>query len=413
MHRLTLAGLLPVLYAASVGAQSPSIVTEAEFLSVLDESHPAVVEAAEELAVAHAGVIAARAFENPALALAREDPTGGVEQTDVSISWQLPGAARSPEIAAREEASNAADARRSHRLVALHQAMREVYAEWALAAAREERLATQARRVEALAVREARRAERGEASGLEARRLALAATGLQVQADLSAAAADGGRARARSWYPGLSADAQPVLPPLPPPPELAGTHPLEIAAEADLAAATLELEAAGRFVRSPEISLGWQRQETDREAIDGPLLGLAWSVPVRNRNQAERAAAGARFSGAQARLERVRRELAATRAAAQATYARLSMALEGAQTALSDNERIIDGAEAAFRAGEASLTDLLDTQRSVTESALAVLDLHAAALAAHRELVRIAGSGTSPAEPLRSNPDPHPKERLQ
>ena len=52
-----------------------------------------------------------------------------------------------------------------------------------------------------------------------------------------------------------------------------------------------------------------------------------------------------------------------------------------------------DGAEAAFRQGEAGLTDLLETHRSVTEAELAVLDLHEAALAAHRELERLAASG--------------------
>jgi cobalt-zinc-cadmium efflux system outer membrane protein len=417
MSRFALAGLLPAFLAASVAAQDSPVVTEAEFLSVLDASYPAVVESAQALALARARVLEASTFENPVLGVVREDPSGPVEQTDWTVSWRLPDAARRPEIESRERTADAAEARFSQDLLSLRQAMREVYAEWAVATARRERLAAQAARVAALAGREALRAEQGEASGLEAHRLSLAAGGLEARAALAAAAADEARARARGWHPGLPADAEPLLPPLPPaPPEAGADHPSLRAAEEDLAAAELAQEAVGRFVRSPELSVGWQRQEAGAESIDGPILGLAWSVPVLDRNRAERAAAEARISGARARLERVRRDLEAGRAAARAAFDRLASALEDARAGLAGNERMLDGAEAAFRHGEASLTDLLETQRSVTESELAVLDLQAAALAAHRELERLAGSATLSDDPsgpgLHPDPDPTPREDL-
>jgi outer membrane protein TolC len=63
---------------------------------------------------------------------------------------------------------------------------------------------------------------------------------------------------------------------------------------------------------------------------------------------------------------------------------------------------MLDGAEAAFRLGETSLTDLLETHRSAAEAELAVLELHQAALAAHRDLERLAGP-----ESLEPTPEPH------
>lgn len=395
MHRLALAGLLPALIAVPGVGQSPPIVTETEFLAVLDPSHPAVSESAEALAVTRARVVAASTFDNPVVDVVREDPSGPVGQTDWTISWQLPHAGRRPEIAAREEAVDAAAAHLSQRLLTLRLAMREVYAEWALAAAREQRLAAQAGRVEALAEREAARAGRGETSGLEAHRLELAATALRARVTLAAAAGERARAEATGWFPALPPDARPVLPALPPAPPSDTRHPLVRAAEADLAATLLERRAAGRFVASPEIALGWQRQEAGSESIEGPVLGLAWSVPFFDRNRAERAAADARIAGARARLELVRREVGAARAAARAVFERLAAGLGDAATALIASERMLDGAEAAFRHGETSLSDLLETHRSVTEAELAVLDLHEAALAAHRELERLAGPSNS------------------
>lgn len=404
MHRLALAGLLPALVAASGGANTAPVVTEAEFLSALGGSHPAVVESAEEVGVARARRLEASTLENPALAVVREDPSGPVRQTDWTVSWQLPQAARRPEIEARERAVAAAEARLSQRLVTLRLAMREVYAGWALAAARRDRLAARADRVEALAQREADRAERGETSGLEAHRLALAAAALRSRVTLAAAASENARAEAAVWHPAMPPDARPALPALPPPPELVEPHPLVRAAEADLAAALLGKEAAGRFVRTPELTLGWQRQEAGPGTIDGPLVGLAWSLPLLDRHRAETAASEARISGARARLERVRREVSAARAAAGAAFERLAGALAAATAVLAGSERTLDGAEAAFRHGEATLTDLLDTHRSLTEAELAALDLHRGALAAHRELERLAGAGARTDDP--SNPTP-------
>lgn len=365
-------------------------LTEAQFLSALDETHPAVRESAAALERAKAGALAARTFDNPVVQAVREDPGGPIGQTDVLVSWQLPGAARRPEIQAREGEIGAARRRLAYDLLGYRLDMREAYAGWAVAAARRQRLETQAERVESLAAREAVRAERGEASGLEARRLRLAAATLRSRVALAAAASEQARAEAAAWRPGLPVSARPVLPDLPDAPSLDGADTRVRAAQADLGAAELAELAARPIVASPEVTLGWQEQDVGTASVDGPVLGFAWSVPLFDRRQAARQNAAAAREAARARLELAERESAASRTAARGNFARLAAALAEAREELRGIERMLDGAEAAFRQGETDLTDLLETHRSVIEAELAVLDLHEAALAAHRELERLA-----------------------
>ena len=411
MHRFRLISLLAWLIAAAGGAQEPRVLTEAQYLSALDEKHPAVRESAQALARAEARVTAARTFANPVLEGIREDPAGPIGQTDILVSWQIPGAERGPEIEARESEVQAVRTRLAHEFRTYRLAMREAYAGWAVANARRQRLAARAERVESLARREAARAERGEASGLEANRLRLAAATLRSRVVLAEVASEGARAEAAAWRPDLPVDTYPVLPDPPDAPSLDGVGTGVRAAEADLAAAELAREATRRTIASPEVTFGWRRQDLTPGAVDGPIFGFAWSLPFFDRRQASRKTAIAGLEAARARLELVERESTTSRAAAGKNSARLSAALAEARQELGATERMLDGAEAAFRQGETSLTDLLETHRSVTEAELAVLDLHEAALAAHRELERVAGSagitaGLVPAAPARREPQP-------
>lgn len=392
MHRFTLIGLFGGFFAVAGAAEDRPVVTEAEFLSVLDGTHPAVRQSAEAVALAEARLLGARTLDNPVIQAVREDPAGPIGQTDVLVSWQIPGAERGPEIRAREGEIGAARRRLAYDLLGYRLAMREAYAGWAIAAARRQRLSTQAERVESLAQREAVRAERGEASGLEVHRLRLAAATLRSRVALADGASERARAEAAAWHPGLPADARPVLPELPAAPSLKGTDTRVRAAEADLAAAESAELAARPIVASPAVTLGWQEQDIGLGSVDGPIFGVAWSVPLFDRRQAARKDAGAALAAAGARLELAERESAAARTAASTNFARLAAALAEAREELGATERMLDGAEAAFRQGEAGLTDLLETHRSVTEAELAVLDLHEAALGAHRELERLAAS---------------------
>jgi len=387
MFRTFVAGTLAALVGAGAGAQT--ILSESDYLSLVDGSHPAAVAAAEELAIARSNLVAASTFDNPSIGLVREDPSGDAAQTDAMISWQLPDFGRRLEIEARKKEVAAAQARLGLERAALRVSMREAYADWALASARADRLLSQRTRLEELARREARRAESGEVSGLEARRLLLAASALGAQHALASATEEEMRARARRWSSRVPADAKPLLPATSAIAETAEQHPLVLAAEADLAAALAAEGAAKRFLRSPELMAGWQRQEGGADSVDGPLYGINWSMPLFGRNQAGRSAAAARVEAARARLDQARREVEARRQGALAAYRRLAEQIEAISPTMEGNDRMLEGAEAAFLLGEASLTDLLETHRSVTEAELALLELRESALAASRELQRL------------------------
>jgi len=404
MHRLFLLGLLVGLPAASGGRDGP-VVTEAEFLSVLDKTHPAVRESAAAVEVAEARVVAARTFSNPVLEASREEPRGAARQTDVLVSWKIPDARRRPRIEAREGDVQAARRLLAHQLLAHRLAMKQVWAAWAAAHSREERLATHAARLGTLAEREADRAAAGEASGLEALRLELAAATLRSRVAVAGAASERARAEAASWHPGLPEAARPVLPRVPPPPPEDGVDTRVQAARSAVAAAELARAATRPIFASPSVRFGWQHQEASPGTADGPVVGLAWSVPLFDRQQAARRSADASVETARSRLELAERDLAAARVAARNNFARLSTALRNAEGSLEDGSAMLDGAEAAFRAGESSLTDLLETYRSVSEAELAVLDLHEAALAAHRDLERV----SAPLEDVRELQESRPE----
>ena len=69
-----------------------------------------------------------------------------------------------------------------------------------------------------------------------------------------------------------------------------------------------------------------------------------------------------------------------------AAYRALAAAAREASGASGESERVIAGATAAFRAGETSLTDLLDSLRAATGARLGEIDLRSQAMESHREL---------------------------
>ena len=400
MHRFALAGLVPVLFTAIAGAQPPPFfVTEAEFLAALDETHPAVMARQRSLADAEAGVVDASTLVNPNLGVVREDPSGPVAQLDVLLTWELPPPSRGPEIETAKREVEVATAQLSDEILRLRTQMRSVYADWAVATARSERLSAQTRRVSDLADRERTRAEKGEVSGLEARQLALATSALRARLALAEADAAAARAAALVWRPDIEAEATPVLPILPEASDPMGNHPRVDAALAETAAASLAGKAAGRYVQLPELVAGWQRQEVGPESLEGPVLGLTWAMPVFARNQAERSRAQARALAAEAELEMVRREVEAERVGALEAYRRLAGAAAETLENLEANDRMLAGAVAAFGHGEADVTDLLATLRLVFDSDMTALDLHEAALAAHRELELATGRALTSPQP--------------
>lgn len=398
----------------SPGAPPSPVFTEADLLAGLGPEHPEIVILAEELARAQSAAVAARTLANPELGVAHEDPEGAVVQLDVIVSWTppRPGHRRLAGAAADAEVLAAAR-RRDLDLLDLRLFLREIYARWSLAWERAGRLSTAVERLESLELRTRRRAEEGEASGLEARRIALSAA--SARAELARAQAELAVARGalRALRPDLPDGVRPELPPLPAVPELDGTsHPRIAALERELEAVRLSRRLAGRVLEMPEVVAGWQRQEDAGGSVEGPIVGLAWPLPVFDRNRAERMTAEARLETVAAELELARRRVAARRTGAVASYSRLREAAGEARASAAEGDIAVDSVTSAFRLGEADLTDLLETLRSARAVELSALDLHEAALAAHRELERISGrpqggpAGPGPAH--FANPEPNP-----
>ena len=410
MRRLAAAVLAALLLPQASTGQPTSNLTEAEFLAPLDGRHPAALALAGDLAEAQAGAIGARTLENPELGAVREDPAGTGEQLDLTLSWRPPHPSRRRlGITAAEAGVEAAARRLDQDLLGLELHLREVYGRWALAVARGVQLAGQAERIDALAARERHRAEAGESSGLNARRLALSAVETRAALARAGAEADAALAAARAWRPDLPDGVRPALPELPDPSAAPDTvHPQIAALEAELAAARSERELVARVVSMPEVIAGWQRQEGGPEVAEGPILGLAWPVPLFDRNRSENLAAEARVQALSARLEIARSELTSEREGRRAAYGRLREAALEATAAAGAGGPAVEAATAAFRLGEMDLTDLLETLRSATAAELAALELREAALAAGRELARVSPGSLLQPPLFESRRDPPP-----
>jgi cobalt-zinc-cadmium efflux system outer membrane protein len=411
MRSICAAATAALLLAGSAGAQDAQTLTEADFLAPLDAVHPAAAVLREDLGLAEAAVLGAHAVPNPELGATHEAP-GDAEQLDLTLSWRPPHPGRRRlAVAAADSAVGAARARLAADHSALRQTMREAYARWAIATAASVRLVGHVEQVDRLAQRERQRADAGEASGLDARRLALAASG--AHAELARAEAERLRARAgaRQWRPDLPPNATPTLPPLPEPTaDPAREHPRIVALRADLEAARLTERLAARVVELPEVVGGWQRQESPGVEAEGPMFGLAWPLPLLDRRRGERAAARVRVEGLEARLALAEREIAAARTGALAAYRELRTAALAASEAATSAPGVVGSATAAFHAGEVGLTDLLETLHSATDAELGALALRAEALAALRELesaTAIAESDSRTGEPP---PDPSPDD---
>jgi len=402
MRVFPVAACATMLFARVLVADPGTPITESEFLEPLESAHPALVALGQSLAEAEAAARRSRTLANPELAASRETP-GELEQLDVSVSWQLPHPGRRRlAIAAAEATVNAARSRLAAERMVLRQTVRETFARWATSTATVEALERWSSELERLATRERERAESGEVSGLDARRLALAAREARGRVALAEAERLEALAAARSWRSDLPPDAVPELPALAEAGATAEDHPLLVALRAELQAAEAERDLTSRVLDMPALSAGWQRQEAGGEVADGATAGLVWAVPLFDRRQPERESARARVEATSARLELAEREIRSRREGALTAYGALRSAATDASSAAGESGAVIGAATAAFQAGETNVTDLLDALRSATEAEVAAIELYAEALAAQRRLEQVSVAlpeSTSPTTP--------------
>jgi cobalt-zinc-cadmium efflux system outer membrane protein len=382
------------LISLSVCAAEQPVCTEEAFLEGIRELHPEAELLEERSDLAEAGRVSASTYSNPRLGFNLEDPDGTAGVTEWRLGWTPPiDGRRGLRVDAADEEAVAAAADLASRQLGLRLVLREAYAGWFKAYARLELIGRQAKLLRELAVTAAARAAAGEISGIDSRRIALES--MQADADWARSKAEFEKSRAviRYWRPDLEPEARPVRPDLPLSEVSTGVQ-----ARQDLEAFRAEVRQAefierlsGRYIKSPELAVGWQRIDNGSAVFDGPLLSLDWVVPIFDRQQGARQAAAASLRAAEAALRAAERRAEAELGGAWAAYTELRLETGRASRAAAEGTGLVSATRAAYLAGEIGLTDLLDTIRAFKTSELAGLGLHLDALAAHRNLEAAAG----------------------
>jgi outer membrane protein TolC len=387
--------------AAGPGISAQTVVTENDFLVVLDEGRAATRALRDDLAAAEAEELRADAFENPTFSYRHEKPEESSRLTNWELEWTPPlDGRRSLRLGAAAAGREAAIFRFEGERLRLRGELRRVFAEWALAFEKRETLRRNLESIERFASRSRQRATRGEESGLDAGRLELAAS--EARNSLALADADFlvSEARVRAWRPDLAVDSVPSRPELKSLPDATSTEGnLDLRARRrELEQAELEQRLAGRIFRFPALTAGWQQIEEGGRSWSGPIFGFAWTIPLFDRDAAARRESLLRLQAAEARLELSTATVRAELVGATVSYRTLADAARAARETAAGTEKLIRSATAAFEAGEAGVTDLLDTLRAAFEARLRELEVLGAALDAHRRLESLSSPSTLPEE---------------
>ena len=385
MRRVSWASALLLVFTASMPAHA-QLLTEDRFLEDAMANHPDI--AAAESAVAAAGGVRRQAaiIDNPELSWEREDPDSAPRQDTWLLDWRLPFDGRRHRMAAADAGIAAVDSDLEATRLGVRLELRSLFAIWHIAEEREAVFEANLDRTRRLAGWLRARAEEGEAAGVEARRLDLEVESMERAAVSARADARAARAAAAVWSPRATMDVRPARPPLAPPPAVA-----EVGGRPDVMALTHRVtEAEARYAlrkrvaEPPTLSLGWMDLSDGGRSFAGPVFGVAWPLPVFDRNQGRREVASAEVTRAQFDLVAAIRRAQQEANGALASYSEFhELALRGP---LAVEEGVVEGVFAAFEAGEATLTDVLDTWRATVDVQMARLETMARALSAEREL---------------------------
>jgi cobalt-zinc-cadmium efflux system outer membrane protein len=379
-----LALLLAAISCMPVHAQ---ILTEQQFLDDALPSHPGIAVAEANIAAASGVRRQVGIVNNPVITWERENPDLAPRQDTWRLGWRLPFDGRRHRMAAADAEVAASRTELDATRLATRLELRSLFASWYLAVEREALLLAHLEKTSRLAGWLQARADEGEAAGVEARRLELEVEVVEREVSASRAEALAWRAAAGIWSSMVTDDIRPTRPPLPTPPAAAG-----IGDRSDIltlvhrvAAAESRLSLERRVLEPPVISAGWIEIRDGRQSFDGPVFGVIWPLPLFDRNQGKRQVAAAEADGARSEVE-VSRRLALQQAeAALASYSELFEAVvRGGSSAVTAG--VVEAVFAAFAAGEASLTDVLDALRATVDVQMARVDSMARALAAERDL---------------------------
>lgn len=401
MHRLIAAALAVAFCASAAQAQTPPPVesgptlTLARALELAGASSPALDAAAAELRAAEAGRQIAALRPNPSLSvdaenLAGSGPYRGFASLEATTSLTVPvelGGKRSARIGLADARSDraaieAAVARADLRLAVTRAYAEAVAAQQRLVVARDQaRIAAEAHRAATV------RVQAGRASPIEVERANV--TRINAEAALARAsrlAEVSARLLSRltgqpvvsdldwNWFADVRAGFGPFAP-------IDGADTLAVAAaDADLTIADAAVKLA-RSQRVPDLSVGagarYMRESGDTAAV----FSLSVPLPLFNNGGAALAQASAERQSSEARQRMTALEVEQAVALAQAEAANAATSARAAKgPALAAAEEAARIARIGYREGKFGQLDLLDAERTLSETRDAVI---AALLAYH------------------------------
>jgi cobalt-zinc-cadmium efflux system outer membrane protein len=387
--------------SAQPGPPAPPEITADEAVALYRARSPRLAANRAALGVTEADLVDATVYPNPTLSLSTtnivqgQDTFGHSQETLGLDAPILIGRQR----AHRERAAGARIATKRAELdVDQGKAELEIRRRFVVLLDVQEKVTTLAAALQdAAAVRAivAGRQQAGAKSPYELERTDLALASLvsrRSEAVTDRAAASDALAQAigiAGWQPHALGDFE--LPAVATPP-LVAAHPALAAGAAAMAAARAEQALAhAEAVPTPSLQLqGFGTTDPQGIAL---TIGVAIPLPLFDRNQGAVARARAQERAAELEHQATTAELSAdlTRATAIA-QARRAAATQFAADAIERLPRVRAMAEASYRAGQASIVELLDALDAITEARLRQLDLIAAALSAELD-VRAAALG--------------------
>jgi outer membrane protein, heavy metal efflux system len=350
-------------------------------------------------------------YDNPRLRLEHQRVLAGPEdnETIVGLGIPIPLSGRRGLLrdAARERRRQA-NAEMSSALLESALELRANFARAVLDAERVSISRAHQRALEQLRDQTARVARAGEAAAYDERRQRTEAK-LHAQRLASLEArTEASLARLETWLP---AGVRPARSPIWDLAGVSGGHALVAAARGQTPAshAVIALEAGARANRleaqsarrraipEPEFFGGYRSTSASGlETGHGFAMALELPLPLFDHGQWESAQAEAAASTSRASASVRRREDRALLNGAVRRIGRLERALADADAATQDASQIELQAIALYRAGEASLSELLDALRSGEAVRLARIDLAEELVAARIELMRAAGKQLDP-----------------
>lgn len=375
---LSLAGSLALLGApAAVAAQSPRSLSRAEAVQAGLAGAPRFRLAQSDTALASARLLDSRLFPDPTLALSYSKSAPRYH-VDLDLPLDLPWI-RSRRIAAADYGRAGSRFRLAFERAATGLDIDTAYTR--ALAAREVSLLSQrnARDADSLRRIAVLRRDAGDASELDVQ-LAILFAGQQAnQAATDSANLDDALLALQATM-GMTDGAVVVIatdalePPTPIASPPAGTPLLVAAATADLRAAEANASYARRnWLGSPSLTAGFESGDESEPGML-PTIGIAFPLPLFNRNRGGAATADAEQLRAAATLTQLRVEAATARARAERSLRVATDRIARDSTLLAAAERVSSMSLTAYREGAATLASVLEANRSAREVRAQYLD---------------------------------------